>query len=229
MKEIAAALNVTPAAVTQYLRGKRGRTLPESPALEPVISGLAEKVSQRIRAGMRGLEMAELVEAAYQIMAVGVGERILRGTVWEHRRIQWLNILRQRLELELRAAQRCLELANGIRDDYSKLLLRMIASDSIRHADVVSQIISWLETGHTPPFEPPGPDFLSAMLDIEDRAQELSLRRRIKIPHPVAKLLLEWIDLDEEKHEKVIGRMLKLLHKSVGRSSDTSKSLTPPA
>jgi bacterioferritin (cytochrome b1) len=217
-------MNVTPAAVTQYLKGRRGRKLRESPTLEPVISALAEKVSQRIRAGTRGLEMVELVEAAYQIMAAGAGERILRRPGWEPRRNQWLDILKQRLELELRAAQRCLELANHIRDDYSRLLLRMIASDSIRHADVVSQIISWLETGHMPPFEPPGSEFLSAMLDIEDRAQELSLRRRIKIPHPVAKLLLESIDLDEEKHEKVIGRMLRLLHKRVGGQATHRKA-----
>jgi hypothetical protein len=47
----------------------------------------------------------------------------------------------------LNAAQKCDDLANRARDEYTRLLLRMVASDSIRHADIVSQMISWLESG----------------------------------------------------------------------------------
>jgi rubrerythrin len=32
----------------------------------------------------------------------------------------------------------------------------------------------------------------------------------IHIGHPIAQLLFQWIDADEEKHEKIVSKMLKL-------------------
>ena len=99
-------------------------------------------------------------------------------------------------------------------DQYSKLLLRMIAADSMRHADVVSQIISWAELPREPTMNVPKKEFLDAILQIEDKAGEQSLRDAVEISHPVARLLLEWIDADEKKHERVIGKMVQLIQRS---------------
>ena len=82
----------------------------------------------------------------------------------------------------------------------------MIASDSIRHADVVSQVISWLEAESEAGFELPGEELLKSMLALEDSANEANLRESIKVDHPVARLLLEWIDMDEAKHGKMVAR-----------------------
>jgi predicted transcriptional regulator len=199
VKDIAAVLRVSPAAVTQYLKGSRGNKLQETKNQEHIIEALAEKAAQRIRNGAGPLEVVELIDAGYQLLAAGAGERILQ-TKTEPQRSEWLRILRGRLQLELKAAQKCLGLANQTQDDYSKLLLRMIATDSIRHADIVSQIMTRIEIGVNPEFESPGVGFLNEMLTIEDKAGELSLNNTIKIPHPVAQLLLESIDLYEAKH-----------------------------
>jgi len=85
----------------------------------------------------------------------------------------------------------------------------MIASDSIRHGDVVSQMISWLESGSQNSFIPPEREMLKALLSIEDSAAEAVLADIVKTDHPVAKLLLEWIDADERKHEHVIDSLMK--------------------
>src|SRR2546428_12254944 len=62
--EIAAALNTTPAAVVQYLKGKRGRLVARPAQVDRTIDALAEKVLQRVRSGMRGGEgLRELMEA----------------------------------------------------------------------------------------------------------------------------------------------------------------------
>jgi rubrerythrin len=113
--------------------------------------------------------------------------------------------------LELRASERCLESAVKFDDQYSKLLLRMIAADSMRHADVVSQVISWTELPHELTLNVPRKEFLDAIMQIEDKAGEQSLRDTVKISHPVARLLLEWIDIDEKKHERIISKMVHLL------------------
>ena len=150
VKEIAAALNTTPAAVVQYLKGKRGKLVTRPAQMDRTIDALADKVLQRVRSGVReGVRTPELMEAADQIIIASKGSRILEGTT-EKREKQVVEVLRQRLELELRASERCLESAVKFDDQYAKLLLRMIAADSMRHADVVSQIISWTELPHEP-------------------------------------------------------------------------------
>ena len=211
VKEIAAALNTTPAAVVQYLKGKRGRLVARPAQVDRTIDALADKVLQRIRSGVReGVRMPELMEAADQIIIASKGSKMLEETTQKNER-QVVDVLRQRLELELRASERCLESAVKFDDQYSKLLLRMIAADSMRHADVVSQIISWTELADEPTLNVPKKEFLEAIMRIEDKAGEQSLRDTVKISHPVAKLLLEWIDADEKKHERIIGKLAHLI------------------
>jgi predicted transcriptional regulator len=214
VKEIAAALNTTPAAVVQYLKGKRGRMVARPAQVDRTIDALADKVLQRVRSGVReGVRMPELMEAADQIIIASKGSRLLEETT-QKREKQVVEVLRQRLELELRASERCLESAVKFDDQYSKLLLRMIAADSMRHADVVSQIISWTELPHELTLNVPRKEFLDAIMQIEDKAGEQSLRDTVKISHPVARLLLEWIDIDEKKHERIISKMVHLLRQS---------------
>jgi uncharacterized protein len=212
--EIAAALNTTPAAVVQYLKGKRGRLVPRPVQVDRTIDALADKVLQRVRSGItEGVRMPELMEAADQIIIASKGSKMLEEKT-PRREKQVVEVLRQRLELELRASERCLESAVKFDDQYSKLLLRMIAADSMRHADVVSQIISWTELPSEPSLNVPKKEFLDAILRIEDKAGEQSLRDTVKISHPIARLLLEWIDADERKHERIISKMVHVIQSS---------------
>jgi len=212
--QIAAALNTTPAAVVQYLKGKRGRLVARPAQVDRTIDVLADKILQRVRSGVReGVRMLELMEAADQIIIASKGSRMLEETT-EKKEKHVVEVLRQRLELELRASERCLESAVKFDDQYSKLLLRMIAADSMRHADVVSQIISWAELPSEPTMTVPKKEFLDAILQIEDKAGEQSLRDTVRISHPVARLLLEWIDADEKKHERIISKMVRVIQGS---------------
>ena len=172
-----------------------------------LIAALADKCGQRINANMEPLGTVELLDVAHQILAVTNPQRALGAGPKDAESGRFIAILKERLQLELKAAQKCLNLANRAREDHTRLLLRMVASDSIRHADIVSQIASWLETGHDLPSEGPDQELLAEILAIEDNANELSLRKTITTEHRVAQLLLESIDMDEEKHERLIGKL----------------------
>jgi rubrerythrin len=143
-------------------------------------------------------------------MVVNRGRMIVSEQPKRPERDEALQILRERLKLELTAAEKYLELSNQTADDYSKMLLRMIAADSIRHGDVVSQVMSWLEAGGESEFEMPEKGILESLIALEDSAHEASLTDSIRIDHPIARLLFQWIDADEEKHEKIVSKMLKL-------------------
>lgn len=209
-KDAAEALNVTQAAVAQYLKRKRGGSALGVPSLDRLLDPLAEKLVKRLRSGMGGVETAELVETARQVMVMNRGRMMVQEQPKRPERDRALRILRDRLRLELTAAEKYLELSNQTADDYSKMLLRMIAADSIRHGDVVSQVMSWLEAGRESEVETPGKAILQSLIALEDSAHEASLTESVRVGHPVAQLLFEWIDADEEKHERIVSKMLKL-------------------
>src|SRR5437667_12822710 len=186
VKDIATALNTTPAAVVQYLKGKRGRLVARPAQVDRTIDALAERVLQRVRSGVReGVRMPELIEAADQIIIASKGSRMLEETS-QKREKQVVEVLRQRLELELRASERCLDSAVKFVDQYSKLLLSMIAAETMRQEDTVSQILSWTELPNEPIMKVPKREFLDAILQIEDKTSEQSLKDTVKISHPVA-------------------------------------------
>jgi predicted transcriptional regulator len=205
--QIARVLGVTQAAVTQYLKGVRGKKPTEDENQKRVIEALADKAAHRIKGNMEPLTTMELLDTAHQLLAVTSGEKILSTRSENFERNKFTPILTDRLQLELKAAQKCLDIANRAKDDYTRLLLRMIASDSIRHADIISQILSWLRAKHEATYELPDRGLLTEILKIEDSASEFSLRKTVRINHKVARLLLESIDMDEEKHERLIGML----------------------
>ena len=209
VSDIARALKVTQPAVTQYLRGKRGVSSGGASGVDSLVDPLAEKLTGRMRSGL-GVETAELLEAARQIMVLNSGKSFIARTEAAPEQDRLLDLLRSRLQLELDAAERYLDLATRTSDDYAKLLFRMIAGDSIRHGDVVSQLISWLEAGGKSGGSALDEGLLRSLLAVEDSAGEASLAKEVGVEHPIARLLLRWIDMDEKKHEKMLDGLLSL-------------------
>jgi len=208
--EVAKALNVTPAAVTQYLKRKRGAEAEALGDIDGIIAPLAEKLAKRMRGGLEGLKSIELLEASNQLLVMHSGRKMLERQSRGAEHGEALGVLKERLSLELGASEKYLELANRVEDDYVKLVLRMIASDSMRHADIVSQVISWYEAGHDPSYVLPSDSLLRDMLALEDSAKETELSESVEAEHPVARLLLESIDIDEAKHERIVAKLVKL-------------------
>jgi uncharacterized protein len=223
VREIANALNVSQPAVTQYLKGKRGKSSYTLNRVDEIVDPLAEKLAKRIRSDLGGVETVDILETARQLMVINKGgTTVAKGTDQPERNRESVKLLRERLQLELTAAEKYLELANTTSDEHTKLLLRLIASDSLKHGDIVSQIMSWLEIqGREVEFQTPDHAVLEQMITLEDSANEVNLRKSIKTAHPVARLLLEWIDTDEEKHEKIVTKILRLskrtrIHRATG-------------
>lgn len=208
--EIAQALRVTQPAVTQYLKGRRGLAVRAPGNIDGLLDPLVEKLVKRVRSGL-GVETAELLETAREIIIImSGGKMVSQGGTGKPRQSKSFGLLRGRLQLELSAAEKYLELVSRTTDDYTKLLLRLIASDSLRHADIVSQIMSWLESGNRVGGTIPDETLLRSMLSIEDSASETNLTKVVEVDHPVARLLLRWIDIDENKHEKMVSGLATL-------------------
>lgn len=217
VSEIAKALKVTQPAVTQYINGKRGAKLSGIPNTDSLVEPLVEKLVERIRSGL-SIETAELLETARQVIVMNSGRAFVSDVETKPGSGKLLALLKDRLQLELSAAEKYLELASRTSDDYTKLLLRMIAGDSIRHGDVVSQLISWFEAGGKSAGSIPDEALLRSLVSVEDAAREASLAKEVGVDHPVARLLLKWIDMDETKHERIVDGLIAL-HKRRNRAS----------
>ena len=104
VNQISLVLDVTPPAVTQYLKGVRGKKITETENQKQMIDALAEKGAQRINGNMEPLSTIELLHVAHQILAVTSGERMLGTRSESRKKSKSIAILKARLQLELKAA-----------------------------------------------------------------------------------------------------------------------------
>jgi hypothetical protein len=84
--------------------------------------------------------------------------------------------------------------------------------------------MSWLEKGGRLEGSIPDESLLKGMLAIEDSAGEASLTKEVRVDHPVARLLLRWIDIDEGKHEKMVSSLVSLSAKRSSSHRGTVRS-----
>ncbi len=208
-KETAAALGITPAAVTLYTRGKRGRTLSEAirNVEQDSIRDLADQIVERRNRGEGSDEFPLILDTAYRIM-----RRASEGGLGPRRKPrhqeEFIRSLRGRVEQEQLAAQRTMTLATGTKDEITRLILRQISADSARHADILGAVISQLDR---PSVRRPRIEDIARIKDLieeEERATEGGLDTRGL--DPAIRLLLASIDIDEEKHEKLLKGLLEI-------------------
>ena len=199
-KDAASSLGVTPAAVTQYLKGRRGSRL--RGILEGDVLLVVEELTRKIAGGLeRSAVELNLLDVAKQIISLSRGLNV-RPKVEEGFDELALQLNARRM-LELKTAQRCLKASDTLRDELLELLLRQIASDSLRHADIVSHILARLDRLNEPVFTTTDSAPLKNVLRIEDETVDQRLDH-LKECSPVVKALLNSIDLDEDKHTKIL-------------------------
>lgn len=225
-KEAAEILGLTPAAVSQYLTGRRvirlTRTIEGSQQLQQLVADLADTLAeQRGKKGMKDPAIY-LLDTSEKILAhltrsedmSKVREPAAAGEETEQRRA-WISLLRERLSEEQKAAYTSLEFAQRSKNDLIKALFRQIASDSLRHADIVSSLISYLQRGGKGPrIDPMSVKELEAMMSQEEAAGEASLVRLRREINGAANLLLKSIDADERKHLLLLKGFLALSQKA---------------
>lgn len=227
---VADTLGISPSAVTLYTKGSRGKTFEEmirrAPGSSSVIAELTESISGTLRKDSSIDVFPLILDAAYKVMrTVNSGRKDASETrnagppkkesipaTGRAGKDRWVRSLESRLEEEQRAARRSLVLAAGVKDEVTKAVFRQIATDSIRHADLISMIIGKVTTsglmtvgGRSAKPESGLIHDIEAMLAEEEKADEV-----IRIPgvSPDLEALLESIELDERKHRILLKKLL---------------------
>lgn len=217
--EVAKVLGISPASVTQYLSKSRGAYLAEriqreDPALH-IIKLFAENVARRARLGVEVFAGPELTELVMEVSKVMRGLAPLGRD--EGQKTTIIKALVERLRLEELAARKALEVASKSGDELVRSMLRQIATDSLRHADIVSTLIQGLESGNWGGSTPPERRLIEELATYEQEAEESSLQDVIKmLNNPVAKALLNSIEMDERKHSLMLSSLVRSMKEENG-------------
>ncbi len=206
-------LGIVPSSVSQYLSGKR---------LGPVLSTylghrgareIARRTADRLISGAGAPRV--LLEAAIELEEVLGGSTARPSgdaapglSVELQRKIP--NWLRHRIAGEQNAVAECMRLAQRSRDELTRALFRQIASDSLRHAEIVASLAAYLDRGVTSS-APTGIDRtdVEALIQREHEAEasnEIDLGRELG---GMLRILWESMESDELKHERLLELLLR--------------------
>ena len=209
--DVSKILGISPAAVTQYTSNKRGTyadELGKNSQVRSIIASLAEHFSNKKKKEGEMRRNMTIIETSENILAImnnqGVKEK-------EKKMDPKTRILQDRVEAELREARTSLNMANKIEDGFGKLLFKGLASDSIRHAEIVSQVIRDQETVGSFKLDNKLKKYLKQMIEEEENASEQSMTKLVKTSHPAVRALLQSVDQDEMKHKKMLKSLSKYL------------------
>jgi uncharacterized protein len=209
-RRAAELLGVVPSSVSQYISGKRlGPKLARYLADEEA-RRLARTTAQQLMSTDGDARL--VLEAAISLE----GRSRPRGREGSPRSPpravsrdtpRWL---RNRIAGEQNAVAECMRLAQRSRDELTRALFRQIASDSLRHAEIVASIAAYLDRGVSTSI-PTG----ITRADIEHLiAREHEAERTVEGDlgpelGGVMRILWDSMEADEQKHEALLQKLLE--------------------
>jgi len=206
--EAARLLSITPQAVTQYLKGARAAGKKDS-FPEDRVKKMVQEYAGKIAFRKRPVQETELLDLAYEALML-TETRSSGSRVEEEAKVHALRVLRSRLLAEQEAAELFLSEAIRAKDEMVRLLFRQVASDSIRHADIVLATISAVEKG-VDSIHAPDPERLKQLQQHEEKSHVHSLQEVKKLlNNEVVKILLDSIEADEAKHDMILEKLISL-------------------
>lgn len=225
-REIAAILGTSAAAVTMYSKDRRGHEL--SKVIESkrnarlVIDNLLDHLGRRtVGSTLDKLEIQKdtfplILDAAYRIMRAISSPRHEEEYIAKQNSRSHSNSLSRtllsRLQEEQLAAQRNMALAVSTTDEVARTIFRQIASDSIRHAEIVSFLLSLPKNGIERRSDRVMLEQEITQIEAMIRGEESATEEPIKLRgvDPALKLLLKSMDIDEEKHKILLKGLLSI-------------------
>ncbi len=208
-------LGVAPSAVSQYLSGRRLRTLFPAFAARAQASRVALRVAQRLvelPAGKAAPPRLLLEAAAELAERAGGRSGVAEEAGPEPRSVperELVRALRQRVRGEQAAVAACMELAQKARDELTRAVFRQIASDSLRHAEIATSLAEHLGRG-TAESHASGitPRDVGRLIERE-RSAEAGGADLSKSLGGTMGLLARSMEADERKHDELLRGLLE--------------------
>lgn len=202
-------LNVSPAAVTHYLGKRRGKlfNLKENVNVSNMIYSFVDKIVTR----NKSISESDLYDLALRLSSLLEESSKKIEYSGESSRNKLIKVLRERAQAEHEAAEEFMETATKLNNEVTRMIFRQIASDSIKHADILMSTINLLEHEQGQRIEVPRRHELLSLLKKEEEVHIHSLDKvKDFLPHKLLKVIVESVEADEKKHAKILRSLLEL-------------------
>ncbi len=207
-RRAAALLGIVPSSVSQYLSGKR---------LGPTLSAYLDREDARELARRTARRLVDGAPPAAAVLeAAAALDAGLRGHVPRPKgprapeldpalQRQLPGWLRKRIAGEQNAVAECMRLAQRSRDELTRAVFRQIASDSLRHAEIVASLAGLLDRGlaTSPATGITRPD-VAGLIQREHEAEATSAVDLGPRLGGVMRILWDSMEADERKHEHLL-------------------------
>ncbi|RLG05439.1 MAG: hypothetical protein DRN65_06940, partial [Thaumarchaeota archaeon] len=119
---------------------------------------------------------------------------------------------KERIQAEQESAEEFMKTAIELKNDLMRMIFRILASDCIRHADIIMTIVSAIEEERTIHVDRLGMKRLSMLLEKEEKAHLRSLDDvKHLLPSGLITILIELVEDDERKHSKILKKIMELM------------------
>ena len=218
-RRVAELLGVAPSAGSQYLSGARvgGEFLAYSTdeqarsiarrTMEEVIAGQMDG-----QAGLRPIleaaaELAELPGRSERRDAPAARSGVAQDAPELRALAKWLRL---RVRAEQVAVTQCMRLAQRARDELTRALLRQIASDSLRHAEIVASLVPYIDRGVSTAFASGiTRREVEALIEGERKAEAQADSASARRLHGTMAILIASMEADERKHADLLRSLLE--------------------
>ncbi len=215
-RRAAELLGLAPSAVSQYRSGHRLGSVLTSLSGDERSTAVARTAAQQLSGlpGPSSETLGILLEAARDLAEVGgarSGRRMRIGGARPNGAgaRDLARALHHRIQIEQSAVAECMRLAQKSRDELTRSVFRQIAADSLRHAEIVASIQTYLDRGlnHS----------IASGVVREDIVRLIAREREAEAKGPVdveaqlggiMSVLWESMEADERKHQALLDRML---------------------
>lgn len=216
-KRVAEILGLSPPAVTLYLQGKRAEEITKLLSQEKVLKLIDDFVEYIVDKGGR-LATSELYDLAFDVIAILEKETVnedltaLASSADRKKLRRLLNELKARIEVEQKASEDFMRVASKINNNLVRMIIRMIARDCIKHSDLLSTIVQIMESGGKVEVDVIDRKLLMDLLTRE-RKYHVEGFEEVKelTAHPLIKMVVDFIESDEHKHEGILRDLLNYL------------------
>ena len=214
----AKVLGLAPSAISQYLSGRRVKGLFAEYSSNEEAVGIARKVAVQLAEPTTGADsrIRILLDGAGALSemtgtAGRVPERRSSGVPGSRpgpprNTAKWL---RRRVRAEQAAVTMCMRLAQRARDELTRAILRQIASDSLRHAEIVASLAPYLDRGITEAHASGiTPKEIEVLIEGERRAEAGADVVTAGDLGGTMRLLIASMEADERKHTDLLRGLL---------------------
>ena len=232
-REAARRLGIAPSAVSQYLSGRRRSPWLARYGGDRAVRAVARRIAREIARDSVDPRIAQrkILTGASQALA-GIQSGGPPGptlpTSFPRLGPGLARQFHRRIEAEQQAVAACMKLAQKARDELTRAVFRQIASDSLRHAEIVASLASSLDSGVTDAYASGITRTDVQRLIARERAAEEGSRAHVtRDLGGVLGLLAQSMEADERKHEELLQGLIRSGLPRVGagvraRSSGTS-------